>query len=225
MFLREDGPVPTIGFLHTSPVHVPTFTTLLAELAPEWQAVHQVDEPLLAEARRSGPDAPDVLAQLRSHLMQLQAAGASQVVCTCSTIGGIAEQQGDALNLPIHRVDRPMAAQAVALGPILLVAALESTLGPTTALLADEAARQNRTLQVDTLTCLDAWAFFEAGDPAGYHAAIANAIRAHLNRSATVPASILLAQASMAGAADLLADLDMPVLSSPRSCVLAVTAP
>ncbi|MCB0011363.1 MAG: hypothetical protein KDE34_05670 [Anaerolineales bacterium] len=217
--------MPTIGFLHTSPVHVPTFTALLAELAPEWQAIHQVDEPLLAEARQNGPDAPDILMQLQSHLTQLKEAGASQIVCTCSTIGGIAEKQGEALDLPIHRVDRPMAAQAVALGPILLVAALESTLAPTSALLADEAARQNRALQVDTLACTEAWAFFEAGDPAGYHHAIANAIRTQLDHSATVPAAILLAQASMAGAANLLADLGIPVLSSPRSCVLAVTSP
>ncbi|MCB0009009.1 MAG: hypothetical protein KDE04_21225, partial [Anaerolineales bacterium] len=76
--------MPTIGFLHTSPVHVPTFTTLLAELAPEWQAIHQVDEPLLAEARQNGPDAPGILMQLQSHLTQLKEAGASQIVCTCS---------------------------------------------------------------------------------------------------------------------------------------------
>ena len=211
-----------IGFLHTSPVHVPTFATLLAELAPDWQALHRVDEALLAQARRNGPDDPAIIAQLRIHLKELQTAGVSQIVCTCSTIGDIAELQGQWLGLPIHRVDRPMAAQAVALGPVLLVAALESTLAPTTALLADEAARQNRELLVDTLACTAAWAYFEAGDPAGYQQTIAHAIRTHLAHTPSPPATILLAQASMAGAADQLTDLPIPILSSPRACLLTI---
>ena len=145
-----------LGFLHTSRVHVPTFTNLLAELAPTWKAIQRVDEPLLAEVRRSGPDAPQVRAQLQMCLEQLKVAGLRQVVCTCSTIGGLAQSQGEALNLPIQRVDRPMATQAIALGRVLLVAALESTLAPSTALLADEATRQQRTLQLDTLAYTEA---------------------------------------------------------------------
>jgi len=57
-----------------------------------------------------------------------------------------------------------------------------------------------------------AWAAFERGDTAGYIAAVANAVRTG-RRDADV---VVLAQASMAPAAELCGDLGIPVLSSPR---------
>jgi Asp/Glu/hydantoin racemase len=47
----------------------------------------------------------------------------------------------------------------------------------------------------------------------------AKAIAARAREAATVSDVIVLAQASMAPAADLLADLPIPVLSSPRTAV------
>jgi hypothetical protein len=62
--------------------------------------------------------------------------------------------------------------------------------------------------------CLDAWPLFEAGDQAGYLARIAGHAR-------TLDADVIvLAQASMASATELLDDLRIPVLSSPRLGVL-----
>jgi hypothetical protein len=58
----------------------------------------------------------------------------------------------------------------------------------------------------------DAWPLFAAGDRAGYEARIAERLRGEVG---SVDA-VLLAQASMAGAADRLADCGKPVLASPR---------
>ena len=66
----------TIGFLHTSAVHVPTFRALLAELAPGWRDVHVVEPPLLTDPRG-----------LDGFLRELADAGADVIVCTCSTLG------------------------------------------------------------------------------------------------------------------------------------------
>lgn len=43
-----------VGFLHTSPVHIPVFEALLAEVVPSAHALHVVDEALLADARTPG---------------------------------------------------------------------------------------------------------------------------------------------------------------------------
>ena len=59
-----------------------------------------------------------------------------------------------------------------------------------------------------------------AGDSAGYHAAIAAALAGQRGRGDV----IVLAQASMAGAAELCADLGVPILSSPRLGVEAALA-
>lgn len=202
-----------LAFLHTSPAHIATFDALLAELAPEVPARHLVEEALLDEARAAGGVGPELAARVAARARDALAGGALALLCTCSTIGASAEAAGPA----VLRVDRPMAARAVALGRrITVAAALASTLGPTGALIREEAARAGAEVQVQTLLCAAAWPAFERGDLPAYHRALAERLRA-------APPSdvIVLAQASMAGAAALCADLPTPILSSPRLGLLA----
>jgi hypothetical protein len=117
------------------------------------------------------------------------------------------------MSAPVLRVDRAMAERAIALGPrILVAAALASTLGPTRALLLDAAERAGKTVRINELLCDSAWTHFEQGDHAGYLAAIAKC----LHSAAGAVDVIVLAQASMADAAALCIDLNIPILSSPR---------
>jgi hypothetical protein len=205
-----------ILFLHTSPAHIPTFDTLLAEIAPSIQATHVVDERLLQDAREGG-----ITSAIHERVGKaIQAAATTDtalVVCTCSTLGGVAEQHATA-DLPIVRVDRAMAELAVATGSdILVVAALASTLVPTRALLEQVAADTGRRIVITEILCETAWPYFAQGDLAMYHGIIAESIRQHAEGANVV----VLAQASMAGAAALCADLALPILSSPRLAVEA----
>ena len=205
----------TVGFLHTSPVHVSTFDDLVHQVAPTLDAVHAVDESLLELARAAGPEA--VLDGVRERVDELRAQGASAVVCTCSTIGDVAERvAGDVHTL---RVDRPMARRAVRLGArIGVVAAVESTLAPTNALLEQEAAAAGVRPTIELVVVDGAWAAFEAGDMSGYLQLIAAAARDLAERVDV----IVLAQASMASAEERLHDVGVPVLSSPRAAVVHV---
>ncbi|MFI2705692.1 aspartate/glutamate racemase family protein [Cellulosimicrobium composti] len=202
-----------IGFLHTADVHVASFGALVDEVAPGEGHVHRVDAPLLDDARAGAP----VAGRVRAHVEALAAAGASVVVCTCSTLGPVSEQVGG-LGVPVVRVDRPLAEAAVRDGGrVTVVVALASTLGPTTELLREVARRERATVELDPVVCADAWSAFEAGDLGAYHRGVADAVRdAVSRRGADV---VVLAQASMAPAADLLADLPLPVLTSPGSAV------
>lgn len=200
-----------IGFLHTAQVHVATFDALTAGRGVE--ARHVVEPDLLDRARRDGPT-EEIAADVRAALAALVDAGADVVVCTCSTLGPIAE--GAELSVPVLRVDRPMARAAVAVGPrIAVVAAVESTVGPTRALLLDEARRAGRGIELTEVVVPDAWDSFEAGHLDGYRHAIARAAR----RAAAGVDVVVLAQASMAPALDDLADLVIPVLCSPALAV------
>ncbi len=197
----------TIGFLHTAKVHVATFRGLFAELAPpELDDLHLVDESLLADARRSG-SAPG----LHGRLGELAAAGADLIVCTCSTIGADAEAAPP--GVPVLRLDRPMAEAAAAAGDrIAVVATVASTMEPTMELIR---ATAGRPVTLIPAPCLTAWRHFEAGDLSAYDDEIA----AHVRAIAADADVIVLAQASMAGAAALLPGL--PVLTSPRAAVEA----
>jgi hypothetical protein len=193
--------VATVGFLHTANVHVETFRALVAELGPGIRDVHVVDPVLLARA-----GAPGTPARIAGRVAELRAAGADVVVCTCSTIGGMAEALGGVL-----RVDRPMAEAAVAQGPrIAVVYAVESTLEPTRALLREAGA-----VTITAVPCLDAWASFAGGDLEAYRQMVASEAR----KAAAEADVVVLAQASMAPAATLLTDLPIPVLTSPRIAV------
>lgn len=203
----------TLTFLHTSPVHIATFDGLLAELAPQIAARHLVDESLLSEARAAGRITPALERRIAAAVNGAIEEDAAVVLCTCSTIGGCAEELGRQTSAPVLRVDRAMAERAVALGArIVLAAALESTLEPTRALLLDAAARAGSAVDIRELLCARAWEAFERGDQAGYLTSIAG----HLRAGAGAADAIVLAQASMAGAAALCADLPIPILSSPR---------
>lgn len=207
---------PAIGFLHTSELHVGTFDRLVAERSPGRRTISLVAEDLLATARTAGLDDVSLARAVVAALGDLEARGATVILCTCSTIAGLAERLGGA-RVPVVRVDRPMAELAVGAGPrIGVIAALDSTVEPTVGLLHDVAAAAGVEVTVDVRIVEGAWAWFEAGDLGGYHAAIAGAcVSAGVTNDV-----IVLAQASMAGAVEHLdGHFPIPVLSSPGPAV------
>ena len=208
-----------VAFVHTSPAHVATFDRLVKVADPSARVDHVVAETLLAEARRLGVDHPALVRQVQQTMFQAAGDGATVVACTCSTIGGIAERTPPRAGQRFARIDRAMADRAVRQGPrVLVVAALRSTLQPTARLIAESAVALGSPATLDTLCVDDAWPHFERGDHDAYIAAIVAAVRA-APRAADV---VVLAQASMADAADALGDLGVDVLSSPALGVQAM---
>ncbi|MFE5767994.1 arylsulfatase [Streptomyces sp. NPDC056485] len=196
--------VTRLTLLHTSPVHVPVFDALRDRDHPGAVLRHLVAPELLDRARAQGPDA------VAPGLRALLAGSVGPVLVTCSTIGAVAESLAPELGVPVLRVDRPMAAQAVRTGPrIAVLATVESTLAPTVALLGEEADRAGRPVSVTTHLIAEAWSRFEAADTAGYLALVAGAAD-----RVTEADVMVLAQASMADAA-LLAGTSVPILASP----------
>ena len=201
-----------LAFLHTAQVHVPTFERLVRRIEPGLRVRHVVREELLADARVVGVDDAGLVSRVHEAMHEAASEGAKVVVCTCSTIGAIAERTptGDAFRA--LRIDRAMADRAVRTGPrVLIAAALESTLAPTKALVLSAAQDAGIAVQPAMLFVEDAWPHFEAGDSVRYIETLASAIRA-ASAEADV---VVLAQASMAPVADALADLGIDVLSSP----------
>ncbi|MFC8272497.1 arylsulfatase [Streptomyces sp. NPDC057271] len=211
----------TLALLHTSEAHAAVFDGLRDRHHPGLGLRHLVAEELLVRAGAEGPDA--VSDAVHDILAEAVAGGADAVLCTCSTLGGVAERHATALGVPVLRVDRPMAAEAVrsvrgetgvppgeGRGRIVVVATVESTLAPTLDLLREESGQ--RTSFVTTLLVDGAWDRFLAGDRDGYLDAVATAVDGVETAGAPV---IVLAQASMADAAERTAT-PLTVLSSPR---------
>lgn len=198
----------SLGLLHTSAVHVPVFDGLRDRHHPGLDLRHVVAEDLLVRARAEGPEA--VADAVRDLLAEVVADGATAVLCTCSTLGAVAERHAAELRVPVVRVDRPMAAEAVRAERIVVVATVESTLAPTLDLLREESGTRAPT--VTTLVVDGAWDRFLACDHDGYLDAVAAAVD---GIDPTAGGVVVLAQASMADAAER-TTTPLPVLSSPR---------
>lgn len=199
-----------IAFLHTADVHVETFNQIFADMRADAQLVHHVDVGLLERARNEGIDA------VRGEVLQILQGlnDADAVLCTCSTLGPIADDA--AKTTPnIIRIDRPLMEQACVAGSKMLVAmCLDSTREATLDLLQECASQTGQSITPVVVICSEAWAHFEAGDQAAYALSIANAIKSKLSEQPDVQ-SILLAQASMRVAEPELAGVSIPVYSSP----------
>ncbi|WP_395701176.1 Asp/Glu/hydantoin racemase [Aquabacterium sp.] len=214
-------------FLHTSPVHVSRFTQLLQQADPDRAAAHVVDEALLADAQHQGADAPAIVQRVHAAMQAAAAAHAARlVVCTCSTIGGAAERTPTGGRFEAMRIDRAMADRAVRRGPrLLLVAALRSTLAPTRELIDESARALGVDVQPTEHLVAGAWPLFERGDTAAYLQTAAASVRQAMAAAAPQGFSaVVLAQASMAEAVPLLADLGTEVLASPPLGVQAIVA-
>lgn len=218
-----------IGFLHTAAANIATFDAVTEGATGRTgtaraTTTHLVDESLLADARRDDLTDPEQANLDRRILAGLQRAAGDVdvVVCTCSTIAGRAERLATQLDpaTPFVRIDRPMAELAVTLGnSIAVIAAVESTMGPTCDLLEEVATAVDRQVELIPTLCQDAWPHFEEGDLEAYLSTVAAAVE----RAAAAAAGadvIVLAQASMAPAVNRCA-VDTPVLASPELAVAA----
>jgi hypothetical protein len=199
-------------FYHTAQANVETFSKLLDEMGRSDLAVrHIVDEEALARAMAEGFS--DELEKEVGARMLAALGDSRALLCTCSSIGSCAEVAAKGSVRPVLRIDRPMAEKAVDCGTLVVVAAaLQSTLAPTRALLDKVASERGVSLEVHEFLCAGAWGKFVAGDGEGY----ARAIAERLPEAALLGDSIVLAQASMAGATLYCGELAVPVFSSPR---------
>ena len=191
-----------ISCLHTAEVHVDTFGAMISE------ARHVVRADLLARARSEG------IAAVRDEVIDVlsELAKDGPVLCTCSTLGPLVDE---CANAQMVRIDRPAMEQAVADGGEIVVAiCLESTRDATLALFDDVAAGRATAKLV---MCDQAWPHFEAGDMVTFAAEIRRAVSGQGER-------VLLAQATMAVAAEALRADGCTVFTTPQAAAEAVLA-
>ncbi|MEQ9519118.1 MAG: aspartate/glutamate racemase family protein [Parvibaculum sp.] len=212
-------PGPELVFLHTSPAHIATFDALRDELAPDIRMGHVVREDLLAAVRKAGKVTTAVEFELVDAMNIAARMGVTRIMCTCSTLGGVAEA-ADVPGVKVMRIDRPMVREAARIGGrIAVCAALSETLDPTLALVQEELSRSGVSAAVSPHLFDGVWDAFTSGKVRDYYQGIANRLR-DVAADADV---VVLAQASMAPAADLVGAIGVPVLSSPRLGFMAAT--
>lgn len=203
--------MPRIACLHTAESNVAIFEAALSELglAEHVTLDHTMRADLLVEAERFGGLTPDVERRTAEALWML-GQSADAVILTCSTLGSSVDPAAARSRpIPILRVDAALAREAVADGgDVVVLCAAETTLRPTRALF--EAAAATTGAKVDIRLVPGAWSAFKSGDTTRYLALVAEAADEATRNGAS---RIALAQASMAGAAKLVATGLRPLTS------------
>jgi Asp/Glu/hydantoin racemase len=205
----------TIGFLHTVLGLPPTFGALAEELVPAADVFHIVDETLLGITRRTGSLTPATRRRVLGYVESAAEAGADLVVVTCSSIGPAVDASHDFVDVPVLRIDEPMADEAVRLGSrIGVVATLPTTLQPTADLVARRAREAGKDAHVVARVCEGAFDALAAGDRDRHDELVRDGLR-ELIADVDV---LVLAQASMARVVETLPEEErtVPILSSPR---------
>lgn len=198
-----------IAFLHTGAVVIPPVMELAGRLLPDAATVNYLDDKIVADL--GDPErAASVDARLEDLVRAAQSAGADAVMLTCSSISAYAAPLAERVGIPVLRIDEAMADEAVAAGErIAVIATLPTTLGPTTALIAERAALAGRSPEIVSEVVEGAFAAVAGGDRATHDALVAAAIE----RLAAQADIVVLAQASMASAAAAVT-VEVPVLTS-----------
>ncbi len=209
-----------IACLHTAESNIAVFEKALVTTGLKGiNLSHTVRPDLLADAELHG-GLTDSIAQRTMKILQELSEGADTVLLTCSTLGPSADALAEKSEKPILRVDAALASEAVRDGGhVIALCAVETTVAPTRDLFERVAGATGA--KVDVQLVQGAWEVFKSGDNQAYLQMIADAAHIAIKNGAT---KVALAQASMAGAVELMPN-EAPVLDSPQQGLFAaVTA-
>jgi len=210
--------IKTLGLIHTSATLVPVFQKLCSDYLPGVNVFNIVDDSLIKDVIAKNELTNNTARRVVDYVGSAEAAGADFIMVTCSSIGSAVEASAALTNVPVLRVDQPMADLAVQTGSrIGVIATLPTTLEPTSDLVRRRAIAAGKEIKLTSRLCEGAFEALMSGDTEKHDTMVAKAL---IELSAEVDV-IVLAQASMARVVDTLpeADKKVPILASPGLAV------
>ena len=206
-----------LSMIHTAPLVVDILKRLLGERYPELESFHMVDESLIQDARRHSGMAPATVRRVAGLCGLSRDAGAEVILFTCSTTSPAVDSVRPLFDIPILKIDDPMAAKAVeSARRIGLLCTSRTTVQPSEALLRYHADRKGHEVDITTVVEAEAYFALRDGDQKKHDRSVC-AAASKLAQNCDV---IVLAQASMEHLASEIFEMtSVPVFSSPKICV------
>lgn len=203
---------PHVCILQTSFAKREDTIELLKERVPGVRVEFITDSTLLSDVRANGGPSQSVIDRMTLYAQAAQLSGADLIVNSCSTVGEVADVYAQAVQIPVMKVDLPMAQEAVALGTkIALIATVETTLGPSQRLIEQEGRAKGKTMECTQFLQNPAWDALQAGRPDEHNRILMENIR-QLDTMGFD--AIVMAQVSMRALLPDLKDVKTPLLCS-----------
>lgn len=209
-----------VGFVHTGVAIADMFKPMIAKDLPGLATFHIVDDSLIQDLLKTQTFTPSIMKRFCNQVELAEAAGAELIMVTCSSIAPAVDVARKMVDIPVMKVDEPMAMKAVLTSNrIGVMATAKTTLRPSINLVQEKAAEAAKTVEIIDVLSADAFDCFLRGDMAN-HDRIVKAAAEELKGKVGV---VVLAQASMGHlAASLEEIIGVPVLTSPPLAMAAL---
>jgi len=207
-----------LTMIHTVPGLVGLFAELCKELLPGVGVSNLVEESLLKNLLEIGEITPYTNRRVVETILSAREGGADAILVTCSSIGPCVPLARPLCEVPVLRIDDPMAEQAVRIAQRIGVAATaKTTLKPTVDLIGEKAKEAHQEVSLQASLYAEAFSALMQGDAARHDSIVLEGLKAQEKQGAQ---ALVLAQASMARLAPLAAkEVSVPVLTSPRLAI------
>ena len=207
----------SIAIIQTSAVSSAELKALCTEIIPEVKVFQIIDDSLIQEVNASGGPTYGVRNRMLQYYRQAESLGVDLILNQCSSVGEVADQIRPFISVPIVKIDEAMARKAVSLGSrIGVVATVATTVGPSTRLIESTAREMGKDVRVEKHLVDGAMMVLIEEKNVEKHNSM---VRDEVLRAAENNDVIVLAQGSMTVLLPVLADVQKPVLSSPRLCI------
>lgn len=202
-----------IAIVHTSLVTHKALNEMFTAKAPDIEIFNIVDDSLLHEVSAVGHITPNIISRMCKYYDAAASFGVDLIFNQCSSVGEAAKIAAQTVNVPVLRIDQPMAEKAVQIGRrIGVVATVGSTVTPSCNLVRDMAAKAEKEVEVIPYLVDGALSVLMQEGQEKHNALVKGVVK----RCAEECDVVVLAQGSMIILLPELADIEKPVLSSPE---------
>jgi len=210
-----------IALIHTSPAAIAPLMRFYTEAAPEFEITNLLDDGLLRLlAAKEHATVERRLAEMLTVAVRTYGAELSMVTCSSVTLGMV-EKLAPLFDLPVLKIDYPMAREAVGAGRRIGIAAtFPPTIVPTSQLISEAAAEAGTPVELVQEVVPGAYDALLSGDDEAHDELLC----AGVERLAAARVDVIvLAQISMARVLPRLeGKIGVPVLSSLHTSLSAV---
>jgi Asp/Glu/hydantoin racemase len=195
------------GVVHAGCFNVSLFGKLTAEIMPDVEVVHLVDEGLPSLSGERSRDL--VIRRLRWLSFFAEESGAEVVMLTCTAFGRLVDDVKDAVSIPVLSVLEIIIDEAMDLGDrIGILGTHPGTLASTPKIIQEQAALRKKTVEVKTSLCPGAFDALRRDDLATHDQIVLN----HLVKLMDKVGVIIMPQPSIERVLEQVPEADHKVL-------------
>lgn len=209
-----------IGLLHTVGFLADIFRNLFQESIPDVNSFHIVDEGIIKQLMENDGLTPAIIRRIALQANLAMESGADLILFTCSSTSPAVDTVRNLIDIPIMKIDDPLADKAIDLGEkIGVITTAKTTLKPSIDLISSRAAEKGKPVEIVSTLEKEAFQARLNGNVAEHDRIVKRAI----DKLSTQCDVIVLAQASMAHLVEQVQDsCGVPILASPKLCMSAL---